>query len=381
MRKKILKFYFYISQAEIQKKHAGLFLFLLCFFCISWKWKDFSIKLDSPAEIKIETDWTIDTVSKGALRPYLVNNSPPLIVDNLVIQGNAIDGIKAYDKKSARLIWSLSIPSGVSGPPALHKGNIYFGGADGFFYSLQAKTGLLNWKYFSAEENFGEPLIFDNIIYWQSAQKVYAVNIKGSLLWIYSDSSPRADFLIKGASRPAIYKDNLYVGFQTGALAALNRKTGQLKRKRSFSSAIIEPLKLKGKCLFVPVFDSHLFCLNFFNKKLLWKLKGGSAVQWGGEKNIYQFYKGWLYAFKDRKLKWKKQLAADYIFPAALVKNYLIYGSPSKGEITILQSKDGRYIEKYKFGTGLAGPLTVQGSDIYFLSTSAHLRKLKLKFK
>ncbi|MDE0092646.1 MAG: PQQ-like beta-propeller repeat protein [Oligoflexia bacterium] len=358
-----------------------LFIVLVCFFHTAWNWKDFSLKIEPRPELGIKTEWVVDTVKQGGLRLDLVNNSPPLVQAELVVQGNAIDGIKAYNKKNGKLVWDFSIPSGVVSPLVLYKGNIYFGGADGFFYSLQLKSGLLNWKYFSASENTSSALIHEDKIYWlASNQKLYALDIKGSLLWIYSGPSSKEGFFLHGGARPALYKNTLYVGFQNGSLLALNRKTGQLQWKRSFSQPIVEDLKISGKCLLVPVFDSHLFCLNRGNGKTLWKLQGGSAVQHREPFDIYQFHKGQLYAFKNRKLEWKKKFES-YPFPPSLFKNYLIYGFPSKGELMILQAKEGHYVEKHKFGKGLAGPAVIQGEDLYFLSVSSYLHKLKLKAK
>ena len=263
----------------------GFLFFVICFSLISWKWQDFSIKREDSPELRVEVAWVVDTVRQGGLRPDLVNNSPPLIQEELAVQGNAIDGVKAYNKQTGKLVWDFNIPSGVVSPLVLHKGNIYFGGADGFFYSLQFKSGLLNWKYFNAVENSGAPLIYDNSIYWlASNQKVYALDLKGSLLWIYSDSSLSGDFSVRGAGRPAVYKNNLYVGLQNGSLIVLNKKTGQLKWKRSFSQPIIEDLKINKKCLLVPVFNSHLFCLNLFNGKTLW-ISWQGALLFGKEGN------------------------------------------------------------------------------------------------
>ena len=373
-------------------------LFLTCFFCLSWTWKDFSITLEPQPELKVKTDWVVDTVRQGGLRPNLTHNSPPLIQDELVVQGNAIDGVKAYHKETGKQIWDFNIPSGAASPLVFHKENIYFGGADGFFYSLQLKSGLLNWKYFSGRENSGPPVIHDNTIYWLADnQTVYALDLQGSLLWTISvgalsqpaglktqgsllgaDPSPAGNFLVRGTARPVVYKDTLYAGFSKGLLAALNKKTGQLKWKRSFSQPIIEDLRLHKKALLVPVFHSHLFCLSFSNGKTLWKLKGGSSVQQTGLSNIYQFSKGRLYAFKGKKLKWKKQIKASYLFPPVVVKNYLIYGSSSQNDLTILNSKDGQYVGRHHFGKGLAAPISVQGNDIYFLSVSGYLHKLTL---
>ena len=359
---------------------ASVFLCLICFFCISWKWQDFSLKLENRPELRFETEWVVDTVRQGALRQELVNNSPPLVHDDFVVQGNAIDGVKAYDKKTGKLLWDFYISSGVVSPLVFHKGNIYFGGADGFFYSLQLESGLLNWKYFSAVENSGPPLISEGTIYWLSNdQKIYALDLKGNLLWIYPDSQSSKGFLVRGTARPVVYKNNLYAGFQTGSLVVLNKKTGQLKWQNSFSQPIIENLKIDKQCLLVPVFNSHLFCLNRLTGKTLWKLKGGSSVYWRQPSYIYQLFEGRLFAFKDRKVLWKKKLEGSYPFPPVLVKDYLLYGFSSKGNLTVLQSRNGQYAGKYKFGKGLSAPITVQGNDIYLFSVSGYLHKLSLK--
>ncbi|MCZ0932424.1 MAG: PQQ-like beta-propeller repeat protein [Oligoflexia bacterium] len=290
--------------------------FVICFSLISWKWKDFSIKMEDSPELRVETAWVVDTVRQGGLRPDLVNNSPPLIQEELAVQGNTIDGVKAYNKQTGKLVWDFNIPSGVVSPLIFHKGNIYFGGADGFFYSLQFKSGLLNWKYFNAVENSGAPLIYDNSIYWlASNQKVYALDLKGSLLWIYSDSSLSGDFSVRrGAGRPAVYKNNLYVGLQNGSLIVLNRKTGQFKWKRSFSQPIIEDLKINKKCLLVPIFNSHLFCLSPFNGKTVYQLAGGSSVRQGGNRIFISFLKARFKLLKIESFYGKNSLRQLILF-------------------------------------------------------------------
>ena len=360
-----------------------LLLVLTCFLFISWKWQDLSFRLSTDSKkIHIKSEWVVDTFKQGALRANLINNSSPLIQGNFVVQGNAIDGLKAYNKKTGKLIWSFNISSGVASPLAFHKGNIYFGGADGFFYSVQLKTGLLNWKYFSASKNTSKPLIFDNTIYWRADNhKVYALDLKGKILWSYSGSFSSGDFLVKGSSRPAVLRNNLYVALGQGDLVALNRKTGQLKWKISFPQSITEDLNINAKCLFAPVLDSHLFCLNPSNGKTLWKLEGGSSVLQHEKADIYQVLKNYAYAFKNRKLLWKKQLKESYPFPPVFVKKYLIYAFYSRGSIDILYSKNGKSVESYKFGRGLSAPITVEGNDLYLFSVSAYLHKLRLNIQ
>ena len=84
------------------------------------------------------------------------------MTDDLVVQGNLINGVKAYNKHHGKLLWDVKFKPGVASPLVLHKGSLYFGGADGFFYCLDLETGQLNWKFFTGSENSSPPLIYKN---------------------------------------------------------------------------------------------------------------------------------------------------------------------------------------------------------------------------
>ena len=262
------------------KNQQILFICLFSFFSFAFQWETFSIKKQSRSSIKIQALWTVDTLKDRALRPQIMHKSPPLITEKLVVQGNSINGIKAYKKDTGKLLWNFKIKSGVASSVVLFQGNLYFGGVDGFFYSLQLDTGQLNWKFFTGSENLGAPLISENRVYWTASnQKMYALSLKGKLLWIYSGSPVLKDFIVRGRPRPALYKNSIYMAFHQGEVVALDKKTGRLKWKKQVSPlhTIREDLEVGGNCLFVPVFDYYLFCLNPFNGKVRWKARGGSS--------------------------------------------------------------------------------------------------------
>ena len=361
-----------------------LSFFWLSLSCLSWTWNNLSLKRSSKPAVQMKTVWAVDTVRQKNLRPQLILNSSPLIVGPYVIQGNSIDGIKAYRKSSGELFWDFKITGGVASPVVFYKGNLYFGGSDGFFYSLQLKSGNMNWKYWTGRENLGPPLIHKSKIYWSdSSQKMYALDLKGTLIWLYPGPSASKTFIVKGRPRPVVYKNWIYMGFYDGSLVSLNKETGRLKFQLALSPShpIREDLHIKGNCLFVPSFDSHLFCLNPLNGKILWKRKGGSSSYLLDEKTIYQSHKDWLYAFKwNAKPLWRKKLSAPYPLPPSVLKNYLIYGFPSKGELAVAGAKDGKTLELYSFGRGLAGSVTVDAEErsIYFLSADSWLHKVSI---
>ena len=368
-------------------KGLTVFLFfLLCLVHLGWDWGDFSIKITAHPPIKLRGQWTVDTIGEGSLRLKVAHNIPPLIAEDIVIQGNLINGIKAYTKDKGKLLWSVEIKPGVASPLLLHKRSLYFGGADGFFYSLQLETGLLNWKFFTGSENAGAPFIYEDKIYWTANnQKIYAFSLKGERLWIYSGDVPLEEFVIRGRPRPSAYKNLVYAAFYPGRLVALDRNTGKLKWEREISTShpIKEDLGVSGKCLFVPVFDFHLFCLNPSDGKVIWKARGGSSSSLARGSVIYQSYKEALYALEktNGKLIWRKTVkSAALSLPPVVFKDYLIYGFPSKGKLIFASAKNGKTLTEYKFGKGLAGPVRLdeKNRDIYFFSVDGYLHKVSI---
>ena len=367
-----------------------LFLIGLGGLCVSWDWEEYSLKNTSSPRLRIQEHWVKDTFQEDQLRRRLVNQASPLVTETLVIQGNALDGVKAYDKKSGRLQWSFLVPSGVAGPILLHKEALYFGGKDGFFYSLFADTGALRWKYFSSSENTGQPFIYQDQIYFVSQdQKMYVLDLEGKLLWLYARKIPSRQFSVRTYTSPVADKNSVYVSFQDSYVVALSRKDFSLQWEKKIKGISTEPLQLKEGCLLVPVLDKELLCLNPANGKSLWSIKGGSALRIQ-EARIYQFHKGHAYAYQAKsplsknkpKLLWKQKLDISYPFPPALaLKELLIYGSPSKGELLIINKSDGTLLAQHPFGKGLAGPVTVDEDQktAYFFSVDAYLHKISLK--
>ena len=385
------------------KKVLILFLVLMSFS--SWKWKELSLKSSDPPELLVQTHWVVDTVQEQGLRKNLAGYNSPLVTEERVIVGNFIDGVKAYDKKRGTLIWNFSIPSaGVSKPLVLHEGTLYFGGRDGFFYSLDEKTGTLKWKYYIGSELAGQALVKENRIYFLTQdQKLYALDLEGNLIWIHSHSVLNHGFFMRGNMSPLVQGDLIYSPFQDGVMKALKVKDVSLVwLSRPSSEPITLPLRLSQKCLFVSFFESYNYCLNPKNGKVLSKSELPSSFEFEDSSHSYLFYKGALFAYSkeksdkksfstqtafksfsskgDQKILWQKKLASSYPFPPVLFKKYLIYGFPSFGKLQILKNENGQLVKEHPFGKGLAGPISMDPIDksLYFLSVSSYLYKISL---
>ena len=246
----------------------------------NWLRGFFFPKSKAQSRPKLRPLWVADTIRTKSLRAPLFHGSPPLLADQMVIQANGVNGVKAFTKDRGRLIWEFSVKGGVSGALARREKALYFGGRDGFFYSVQLETGRLLWKFWTGSENLGSPLIYENAVYWAAAnQNFYALSLKGKQLWMFPGPSLDRSFTVRGRPRPAAYKNLLYMGFYDGTVAAVDRDSGGLKWKAALPGAgsISEGLAVEGGCLFAPAAHSYLFCLDPLTGAIRWKAKGGGA--------------------------------------------------------------------------------------------------------
>ena len=334
-------------------------LFFILMGFSSWKWSELSLKNLETPELLVQTHWVVDTVQNKGLRKSVSDYNSPLVTAERVIVGNFIDGVKAYDKKRGTLVWNFSIPSaGISKPLFLYKGILYFGGRDGFFYSLDEKTGSLKWKYYTGSELAGQAVVEKDRLYFLTQdQKLYVLDLEGNLIWIHSHTAQSSHFNIRGNMRPVVKEGLIYSAFQKGVVKALKVKDAEIawSSQLSSNSAIVSPLKLSQKCLLVPVFESYNYCLNPKSGKIISK----SESQ------------------RQNKLAQKIQAA---FYPSVSFKNYLIYGFPSYGKLQILKKKTGELVKEYPFGKGLAGPISIDSTNqsLYFLSVSSYLHKISL---
>ena len=98
-------------------------------------------------EFVLERSWARNTVQKEYLGARINHVMEPVLFASLVIQGNEIDGLVAYNKTTGQKIWERSLSGGVTAGAKVDKGVLYFGAGDGFFYALDAETGQTKWSF------------------------------------------------------------------------------------------------------------------------------------------------------------------------------------------------------------------------------------------
>ncbi len=160
-------------------------------------------------------------------------------VGNAVAVANAVVYANVIDDSSAEYLYALNSSTGAElwkaqiastgaqcysySSPAVVSGVVYVGSWDHNVYALNAKTGVLWWKYTTGDQVHSSPAIADGVVYVGSYDSnLYALNADtGTLVWKYTTGS---DVL----SSPAVVNGVAYFGSDDGNLYALNAGTGAL---------------------------------------------------------------------------------------------------------------------------------------------------------
>lgn len=345
------------------------------------KW---SSKNNSKREYQVKTDWVRRTTEKDNLGFRKINRMTPLLVGDLLVQGNGIDGLVAYERDTGREKWRLPIANGVEPSATSIRDRLFVGASDGNFYSIEASTGHIQWSFPTKAENLSAPLLDEGTVYFLAGNNVfYALDAAtGRQLWLYSRQDT-SQFSIRGGSQAALKDGTLYVGFSDGSLVALNAKSGsvvwelQLNRNKRFRDIDATPV-IDGNQLYIAGYDDKLYCVSMEKGEILWRVDGGgySAVTVSGDKIFYPTTTNEVWALKKANgdKVWSYKLKEGIATQVKMYKGSLVFGE-SQGMLRFLDPNSGAVLGYMEPGRGIlsAPQVDEKNSRVYFISGEANL--------
>ena len=339
--------------------------------------------------VAVKKVWIRETFVKNFSRPSILQSIKPVLTsDELLIQGNKIDGISAYTLNQGKKKWSFSVKGGLAGNVLVSNNLVFFGGADGVLYSLNVRTGAIVWKRHIGITSLSAPVAYKNYLYLASPDKLYCLNIKtGDNVWTYSTQLKSTEFTVEGVASPLIGDSLIYFKASDDSLVALDFK-GRLKWKKSltrsdsrFTSASSNPV-IGKVCLYVASLESGLYCLNKKTGKTIWKTALGSHgnVLLYGSLVFYSSHNGKVVALDQKSGKeiWSHKVPESIATSVVSYKDILIYGEYS-GALRFMSMNTGKELGSFSFGSGMSAPPVVSEgkSELYFISNVGWLYKLR----
>jgi outer membrane protein assembly factor BamB len=345
-------------------------------------------------ELVIERDWTRSTLKEDISFGYRrMNRMSPIVLKDVVIQGNAVDGVATYQRKSGNLLWRLNIRNGVEGGAELVGSRLYFGASDGQFYCVDVTNGNVLWTFAVNAETLAPPTVSDGVVYFESgADLVYALDAaSGKQLWVYNRQTTTT-ISVRASTRPTVVGNDVYVGFSDGYVVALRKHDGTLIWDRKiggkgrFHDVDSTPIYDHG-LLYVASFDESLHAIRAETGEEVWQTSDGgyTAVTIEEERLYFSTSDGWIQCIDKNsgKIIWTQKVKHGIGSRPTLLKGYLLFGE-SEGPLMIVDSRTGHYVTSFSPGLGLVSQAAIwsdsDGSDIYFISNSANLFALKIGF-
>ena len=72
---------------------------------------------------------------------------PVVSEERLYVCEKETNRVLSLDGKDGRILWSVTVGGPVDSPPTIQRGQVIFGSADGWVYSLRARDGVQAWRY------------------------------------------------------------------------------------------------------------------------------------------------------------------------------------------------------------------------------------------
>ena len=192
-----------------------------------------------------------------------------------------------FSAQSFELNWSYLSTGRIVAQPNCDSHNLYVGNEKGDFYSINIMSGEVLWKVETKGSIQARAVLYDNIIFFESANIFYAVNKEdGSEIWKYSlgiepekfsygeiDYLFKLDFFDDKRSSGFIEENVVYIGTTDGRVLGLRVQTGEVEfavLSENQSPIRSTPIVRDGKIYFGD-WNGIVYCYSLNTKRLLWQ--------------------------------------------------------------------------------------------------------------
>lgn len=331
-------------------------------------------------------DWTMKAHGPYEAGVRGTEYSNPILIDDTLIFGNQSTGLIAMYPKLNQQRWVLPIRHGVLSELATDNSSIYFGGGDGFFYSVNAETGRVNWRYEIRNPIVSQPTVAAGRVFVTTTDDaIYAFDAgTGKWLWHYRRRSSEVATIL-GASSPLVDGQEVLAGLSDGFLVALSINDGQLKWERKlhqgtkFTDVDAHPV-LQNGTIYIPSYDGALYSLKRQDGEILWRFDAGGAKRVVIDENrlFFPSSDGSVYALDKDSAKqiWRFELDGGAPTRLVVTDRYVIVGS-SFQYLYVIDKTTGRGLYRFNvgYGSGFSGSpaFDPNGQRLYFLSDGGNL--------
>ena len=202
-----------------------------------------------------------------------------------VSSGGGDDAFYALDEATGKVAWQFSAPQGFDSYPLL-VGETVYAGANGFYqaslYAFDARTGKARWQYQGNDAVIARPA-WDGGHLFVAARDGTLTELDGQTGkpgWHTSlgAGGENGGALLPTGAAPVVSDGVVYVGGESGVVAALDEATGAVKWKQTVNGAVDSAPTVANGAVFVTTEKGSVYAFRASDGALSWKYDDGGLI-------------------------------------------------------------------------------------------------------
>ena len=341
---------------------------------------DFSVNRDYPM---VKAAWQV------ALRAGIY--SSPAIDRRRIVVADNLGRVTSFDHQGRRQ-WQYTTGARIIGTPAIGRGVVVAGSADGFIYGIDAHKGTLRWKVRTQRPVVSAVTIRGGIAYVGSGDHIFrAIRVKdGTIRWSQQG--------IRGyvETRPLVNRRMVVFGDWANTLYALRRKDGiplwqwtTGRQDMHYSPSGVWPVTAHGK-VFVADPRRVLTAIDAHDGHEVYATKQSVVRESIGiSKDRRRVYAKTMrdsvvcYSALDNHPRqlWACNVGFGYEHATVMLpeKDGVVFSSTKNGLIFAIEAKTGRLLWKHKVGNTLVNTVVPLSRDaVLYTDEDGYLGKLSI---
>ena len=281
-----------------------------------------------------------------------------------------------------RRVWLFRARQLLEFPPAIGYGRLFFANANGTAFAISAKTGKLAWKRETHRCQASSPALDRHTVFFTFLRICRgAAGHSDGLLVAYAVGTGKVRWqrtLGQTESSPLVYRGRVYVGDWSGAVFALDARTGRTEWTFHSNGQVKSAVAVSGNRLFVGSYDHFVYALDLTTGKLVWK----TEAQDRGFRNRGTFYSGpavaygrvyigstdgKVYSFgaASGKVRWVTE-TGGYVYSSPAVWEQRVYAGSYSGFLYCFDAATGAVKWRFQANGKISGSPTIVDGVVYF---------------
>ena len=304
--------------------------------------------------------------------------------------------LMAMNKSTGKVLWRVKTELAVSAGVMGGAGMLFVGTEDGELVAYWQRNGEKVWQSQLSSEMLALPAVDQNFVIAKTVDgnlQAFALST-GEKIWSYTYNVPSLS--LHGTSAPVIFHDGVIVGSDSGRLAIISVVDGSLFRDMPIAvpvgaselerlidvdiPALVDP---RGY-IYAGAYQGRVVAVSLDTIQVLWSRKKSVYLPMSQDgDNIYLVdVKSHIWSMSkaaNGSTVWvQDKLHARPVSGVSYIKDAVLLGD-FEGYLHALDSSDGRFIARKKFGKSINVPPVIDGDTAYIFSIDGKLTALQLE--